>query len=118
MKHRPILYCVRALPSGEILYIGESANMHRRLYTHRNEHCGLAYFRHLDFDYEVLYDQEQLPEQKRLAREVQLTAQYEPWWIFRCDLEHRQKWVKQYCESTHKPLFPLHKLPERQMSLF
>ena len=117
MRDRPVLYCIRSLPDREILYIGETRTMWNRLYAKRAQHHALAYFQAHDFFYEVLYDQDQLPEQQRLIAEIELTAELKPWWNYRCDLAQRQAWVKAFYAAKAKPYFPLHKLPERQMSL-
>lgn len=117
MRGRSVLYCIRSVPDEEILYIGETATMWRRLYNKRNEHHAIAYFHAHDFHYEVLYDQEQLPEQQRIVKEIELTAELKPWWNYRCDLEQRKAWVKDFLASKFKPCFPLHKLPERQLAL-
>ena len=117
MRQRPVIYCVRSLPDKEVLYIGESSSMFRRLYNNRERHQALAYFQAHGFHYEVLYDQDQLPEQQRLTREIELTAELKPWWNYRCDLEQRQAWVKAFKVSKGKTCFPLHKFPERQLAL-
>jgi len=117
MRGRPVLYCIRSLPDEETLYIGETATMWRRLYSNRNEHHAIAYFHAHGFHYEVLYDQDQLPEQQRLTREIELTAQLKPWWNYRCDLEERKAWVKNFFATKFKPYPPLHVLPERQLAL-
>ena len=117
MRQRPIVYCVRSLPDQEILYIGESSSMWRRLYDYRGYHQALAYFQAHGFHYEVLYDQDLLPEQQRLTREIELTAELKPWWNYRCDLKQRQAWVKAFKATKEKSFFPLHKLPERQLAL-
>jgi hypothetical protein len=117
MRDRPTVYVVRSLPDGEFLYVGETKTMWKRLYDKRARHDALAYFHAHGFHYEVLYDQEQLPEQQRLVKEIELTAELKPWWNYRCDFEQRKAWVRNYRAIRPQPAFPLHKLPERQLAL-
>ena len=118
MHNRPIIYIVRGLPDREILYVGQTGSMHRRLYRKRGEHPGLAYYQHINRHYEVIYDQWQLGEQKRIEKEIELTAQLKPHWIYGDGYFERKKWRLDFEDAKHKPYFPMHHPPISQLHLW
>jgi len=119
MINRPILYIIRSLPEKEILYVGETNSMHRRLYKKRNEHFAMAFYQDCNRHYEVIYDQWLLGEQERIKKEILLTAQLKPHWIFGGG-DHwatRKKWSKGFEKQRYKPYFGMHHLPIKQFNL-
>lgn len=117
MHDRPIIYIIRSLPDKEILYVGQTNSMHRRLYRKRNEHAGLAYYQNINRHYEVIYDQWQLGEQARIEKEIELTAELKPHWIYGDNYEERKQWRDLYEKIKYKPYFAMHHLPIKQLDL-
>ena len=96
MKGYGALYAIRRPADQSVLYIGQTQNMWRRLYTKRNDHEGIAYFFGEGIDYEIAYWHKPITEQDRLIAEIELTAQWRPWWIYDFPLEQRREWTTRY----------------------
>jgi len=96
MKGYGALYAIRRPADQSVLYIGQTQNMWRRLYTKRNDHEGIAYFFGEGIDYEIAYWHKPITEQDRLIAEIELTAQWRPWWIYDFPLEQRREWTNRF----------------------